>query len=92
MANELRWITGWFVSIIVSVYLFVDAPKHGKNKWLWAILGLLFGLFTFGIYLIKTGRKGLGWTVLIVSIIIYSIFILVYVFYFLLLMIGYSNV
>ncbi|MGM0816719.1 MAG: hypothetical protein ACQEUO_14565 [Bacillota bacterium] len=84
-------MTGWFVSIIVAIYLFVDAPKHGKNKWLWAILGLLFGLFTLGVYLIKTERKGLGWTVLIVSIIIYSIFILVYVFCFLLLIIGYSN-
>ncbi|MDM5297464.1 hypothetical protein QUF51_04800 [Bacillus pumilus] len=84
-------ITGWFVSILVAIYLLIDSPKNGKNKWLWAILGLLFGLFTLGIYLIKTGRKGLGWTVLIVSIIIYSIFILIYVFYFLLLIIGYSN-
>ncbi|AOZ87730.1 hypothetical protein BK049_02820 [Bacillus xiamenensis] len=87
----MSWITGWFVSIFVAIYLFVDAPKHGKNKWLWSILGLLFGLFTLGIYLIQTGRKGLGWTVLIVSILIYSIFILVYVFYFILLIIGYSN-
>ncbi|MCM3026062.1 hypothetical protein M3584_04080 [Bacillus safensis] len=88
---NVGWITGWFVSILVAIYLFIDAPKHGKNKWLWSILGLLFGLFAFGIYLIKTGRKGLGWTVLIVSIIIYVIVMLAYVFYFLMLIFGYSN-
>ena len=88
---NVKWITGWFVSILVAIYLFVDAPKHGKNKWLWAILGLLLGLFTLGIYLIQTGRKGLGWTVLIVSIFIYAIVILVFVLYFLMLVFGYSN-
>lgn len=88
---NVKWITGWFVSIIVAIYLFVDAPKHGKNKWLWAILGLLLGLFTLGIYLIQTGRKGLGWTVLFVSIFIYAIAILVFVLYFLMLVFGYSN-
>ncbi|WP_342502498.1 hypothetical protein [Bacillus sp. FSL R5-0397] len=88
---NVKWITGWFVSILVAIYLFVDAPKHGKNKWLWAILGLLLGLFTLGIYLIQTGRKGLGWTVLIVSIFIYAIAILVFVSYFLMLVFGYSN-
>ena len=88
---NVKWITGWFVSILVAIYLFVDAPKHGKNKWLWAILGLLLGLFTLGIYLIQTGRKGLGWTVLIVSIFIYAIAILVFVLYFLMLVFGYSN-
>ncbi|GAB1305344.1 hypothetical protein [Bacillus altitudinis] len=88
---NVKWITGWFVSILVAIYLFVDAPKHGENKWLWAILGLLLGLFTLGIYLIQTGRKGLGWTVLIVSILIYAIAILVFVLYFLMLLFGYSN-
>ncbi|MGD7063048.1 hypothetical protein ACQCU3_16290 [Bacillus altitudinis] len=88
---NVKWITGWFVSILVAIYLFVDAPKHGKNKWLWAILGLLLGLFTLGIYLIQTVRKGLGWTVLIVSIFIYAIAILVFVLYFLMLVFGYSN-
>ncbi|MGE6656566.1 hypothetical protein [Bacillus altitudinis] len=88
---NVKWITGWFVFILVAIYLFVDAPKHGKNKWLWAILGLLLGLFTLGIYLIQTGRKGLGWTVLIVSIFIYAIAILVFVLYFLMLVFGYSN-
>lgn len=92
MANELKWVIGWFVSIIVAIYLYVDAPKNGKNKWLWSILGLLFGLFTFGIYLIKTERKGLGWTVLIVSIIISSIVILLFIFMFLLLAKAYSKV
>lgn len=44
---NVGWITGWFVSILVAIYLLIDAPKHGKNKWLWSILGLLFGLFAF---------------------------------------------
>ncbi|MGE6630930.1 hypothetical protein [Bacillus sp. NPDC077027] len=87
----MKLITGWFVSILVAVYVFVDAPKHQKNKWLWAILGLLFGLFTLGIYLIKTGRKGFGWTVLVISILIYLVLITIFILYFLLLVWGYSN-
>ncbi|MFB8734012.1 hypothetical protein ACEQPO_08795 [Bacillus sp. SL00103] len=76
---------------LVAIYLFIDAPKHGKNKWLWSILGLLFGLFAFWDIPHQNRKKGLGWPVLIVSIIIYSIVIIVYVFYFLLLIFGYSN-
>ncbi|MFJ5963836.1 hypothetical protein [Bacillus sp. NPDC093026] len=51
--------------ILVAIYMFVDAPKNGKNQWLWSILGLLFGLFTLGIYFIKTKRTGRGWTILL---------------------------
>ncbi|MFB8734013.1 hypothetical protein ACEQPO_08800 [Bacillus sp. SL00103] len=34
-------ITGLFVSLAVAIYLWFDAPKHDKDKWLWAILGVL---------------------------------------------------
>ncbi|MFS0655975.1 hypothetical protein [Bacillus sp. 179-C3.3 HS] len=84
----MRLVTGWFVSVLVAIYLFIDAPKHKENKWLWGILGLLCGLFTLGIYLIRTSRKRIGWTVLIVSIIIYATAIVVFVIYFLFLAIG----
>ncbi|WP_173108308.1 hypothetical protein [Bacillus sp. KH172YL63] len=54
-------------NILIAVYLFIDAPKHHKNKWTWAILGILFSFITLGIYWIKTGKKVLGWVILIAS-------------------------
>ncbi|MGE6630931.1 hypothetical protein [Bacillus sp. NPDC077027] len=67
---------GWFVSITVAIFLYIDAPKHKKEKWLWAILGLIFGLLALGVYLIKTNRKGIGWLIIIFSTIVYVILIL----------------
>lgn len=64
-------LTGLFVSLAVAIYLWFDAPKHNKDKWLWAILGVLFSTIVLGIYLIKTERKGLGWTILILTILFY---------------------
>ncbi|WHY77417.1 hypothetical protein QNH20_25720 [Neobacillus sp. WH10] len=66
---------GLIVNIIIVIYLFLDAPKHNKSRWLWAILGLVFGLIALGIYLIQTGRKVLGWIITIVSILIYLLII-----------------
>ncbi|MFC7371105.1 hypothetical protein ACFQPF_05400 [Fictibacillus iocasae] len=60
---------GFVVNAIIAAYLFVSAPKYGKNKWLWAVLGFLFSYITLAIFLITTGRKGLGWTLLILGII-----------------------
>ncbi|MCA1060784.1 hypothetical protein LCL96_17865 [Rossellomorea aquimaris] len=57
------------LNILIAIYLFVDAPKHDKNRWLWGILGLLFSFITLGIYWIMTGKKVLGWIVLIAYII-----------------------
>lgn len=54
------------IQIAIAVYLFIDAPKHNKSRWLWAILGFIFGPITLGIYLIQTGRKRLGWFITIV--------------------------
>ncbi|WP_270182255.1 hypothetical protein [Alkalihalobacillus sp. CinArs1] len=61
-------IFSFLVPIIVAVYLAIDAPKHGKNPWLWGILGFLFTLLPLGIYLIKTDRKVAGWIFVVLSI------------------------
>ncbi|WP_040207088.1 hypothetical protein [Neobacillus jeddahensis] len=66
---------GFIIGIILAIFLFIDAPKHNKSRWLWAILGFIFGPIAVGIYLIKTGRKVLGWIVTIVSILLYIILI-----------------
>lgn len=58
----------FIINIIIAVYLFVDARKRGKNPWLWGILGLIFGAIVLGIYFIQTGRKGLGWVIVILAI------------------------
>jgi hypothetical protein len=66
---------GFIVGIIIAIYLFIDAPKHNKSRWLWAVLGFIFGPIALGIYLIKTGRKVLGWIITILAIIIYVLII-----------------
>ena len=71
----MKGLIGLIVNIIIVIYLFLDAPKHNKSRWLWAILGLIFGPIALGIYLIQTGRKVLGWIVTIVSILLYLLFI-----------------
>lgn len=59
---------GLLLSIAICIYLALDAPKYGKNPWLWGILGFIFGLITLGIYLIQTDRKTWGWILLILAI------------------------
>lgn len=59
----------YLFNILIAVYLFADAKKHGKNPWLWGILGLLFSFITLGIYWIITGKKLLGWLILIAYVI-----------------------
>ncbi|WP_077622781.1 hypothetical protein [Sediminibacillus massiliensis] len=66
---------GLVVSVIVAVYLAIDAPKQGKSPVLWAILGFIFGLLTLGIYFIKTGRTTIGWVLTIIIGIAYLIII-----------------
>ncbi|KUP04677.1 membrane protein [Bacillus coahuilensis p1.1.43] len=56
------------INVIITIYLFVDARKREKNSWVWGILGFLFGPIVLGIYYIQTGRKGLGWIIVILSI------------------------
>ncbi|QTM98890.1 hypothetical protein ERJ70_05995 [Sediminibacillus dalangtanensis] len=60
---------GLIISIAVTIYLVVDAPKHGKSPVLWGVLGFIFSLLTLGIYWIQTGRKVIGWILTIVIII-----------------------
>ncbi|WP_078546649.1 hypothetical protein [Litchfieldia alkalitelluris] len=67
---------GFILSIIIAIYLAIDAPKHEKSPWVWGILGFLFGPIVLGIYLIKTGRKVAGWIIVIISIILVLFIIL----------------
>lgn len=61
----------FFISVGIAIYLFVVAPTFGKSRWLWAIMGFIFGLIALGIFFIKTNRKVLGWILVIFSIIFY---------------------
>ncbi|MGF2614325.1 hypothetical protein FZC84_19475 [Rossellomorea vietnamensis] len=58
----------FIINIIIAIYLFVDARKRGKNPWLWGILGLIFGAIVLGIYFIQTGRKTLGWIIVVIAV------------------------
>ncbi|WP_226529245.1 hypothetical protein [Metabacillus niabensis] len=69
---------GFIISIIIAIYLAIDAPKHNKNPWLWGILGFLFGPIVLGIYLIVTGRKVAGWIILVISILLIILVILLF--------------
>jgi hypothetical protein len=64
-------VISFLLSLGIAIFLFVQAPKFGKNRWLWAILGFIFGFITLGIFFIKTGRKVLGWILVILSILLY---------------------
>ena len=70
----MEW-SGIFISIIIAVFLYIDAQKYNKRPWLWAILGFIFGPIALGIYLIQTGRKVLGWIITIVVGLGYVFFI-----------------
>lgn len=61
---------GFIISIVIAIYLAIDAPKHNRSPWIWGILGFLFGPIVLGIYLILTGRKVAGWIILIISILL----------------------
>jgi hypothetical protein len=62
---------GLFLRAGSSIYLYMEAPKHYKNRWLWSIFGLIFGLITLGIFFIKTDRKRLGWILTVISALFY---------------------
>ncbi|MDQ0231418.1 hypothetical protein [Metabacillus malikii] len=68
----------FIISVVIAIYLAVDAPKHNRNPWIWGILGLLFGPIVLGIYLIATGRKVAGWIILIISIILIVLVLLLF--------------
>ncbi|MEH7494004.1 hypothetical protein [Neobacillus niacini] len=68
---------GLALNIILTIYLVIDAKKHGKNPILWGVLGFVFGAIALGIYLIRTDRKLIGWIVTILSVIGYLALILI---------------
>ncbi|AZU64533.1 hypothetical protein [Neobacillus mesonae] len=70
---------GLVISVVIAIYLAIDAPKHNKRSWLWAILGLFFGPIALGIYLIQTGRKVLGWIILVVVGLLYIFLIFLFI-------------
>ncbi|OGV64514.1 MAG: hypothetical protein A2283_20810 [Lentisphaerae bacterium RIFOXYA12_FULL_48_11] len=39
-----------FLQIAVATWLFIKAKRDNKNKWLWALLGLGFGLLAVATY------------------------------------------
>ncbi|ULT56841.1 hypothetical protein L1999_28190 [Neobacillus drentensis] len=68
-------LIGFIISLAFAIFLFIDAPKHNKSRWLWAILGFIFGPIALGIYFIKTGRKVAGWIITILAILVYVVII-----------------
>ncbi|MQR97256.1 hypothetical protein EJV22_18820 [Fictibacillus phosphorivorans] len=68
MKKRLEILYVPLIQIAIAYYLFVQAPLYNKDRWLWAILGFVFSLFTLSIFLILTKRKALGWILLIVLI------------------------
>ena len=52
----------WLVLLAVALFsqgmwLFLDARKHGLNRWLWGILGLLNFPSSLLVYLLVRKRK-----------------------------------
>jgi hypothetical protein len=72
----LEFSLGLLISIAITIYLVIDAPKHNKSPVLWGILGFILGLLGLGIYLIVTDRKVLGWIIVALFIILVIIVIL----------------
>ena len=83
-------IIGFIICLAFAIFLYIDAPKHNKSRWLWAILGFIFGPIALGIYFIKTGRKVAGWIITILAILFYIVLIIVIVFAALLFANGFS--
>lgn len=54
MGMGLTWIV--IVQILVFVYLFLEAPQHGLDRWTWALVGLLFGFFAITVFMLRTNR------------------------------------
>jgi hypothetical protein len=74
----MEFSLGLIISLAIAIYLAIDAPKHNRSPWLWGILGFIFGPIVLGIYLIVTGRKVVGWIILVISILLILVFILLF--------------
>ncbi|MGG1685106.1 hypothetical protein [Pseudalkalibacillus sp. NRS-1564] len=64
---------GFIVNVVIAIFLFIDAKKQDKSSFFWAIIGLIFGPIVLGIYFIQTGRKGIGWLIVVLAVIWYII-------------------
>ncbi|TKD72082.1 hypothetical protein [Pseudalkalibacillus hwajinpoensis] len=64
---------GFIINVAIAIYLFVDARKRDKSAFIWAIVGLIIGPIVLGVYFIQTGRKTIGWVIVILAIIWYII-------------------
>jgi len=74
----VEYFLGLAISIAITVYMVIDAPKHGKSPVLWGILGFVLGLLGLGIYLIVTDRKVLGWIIIGLFILLVVVVILLF--------------
>lgn len=74
----MEYFLGLAISIAITVYMVIDAPKHGKSPVLWGILGFVLGLLGLGIYLIVTDRKVLGWIIIGLFILLVVVVILLF--------------
>lgn len=63
------------ISILMSMWLFREAKLRNENKFLWAILGLLFSFLAIGVFHLKHRNRIQGIVALIFGIVIYSIFV-----------------
>lgn len=61
------------ISILMSIWLFREAKLRNENKFLWAILGLLFSFLAIGIFHLKHRNRIQGIVALIFGVLIYSI-------------------
>ncbi|MBP2239664.1 TM2 domain-containing membrane protein YozV [Cytobacillus eiseniae] len=71
---------GLLISVAITIYLVIDAPKHNKSPVLWGILGFFLGFLGLGIYLVVTGRKVLGWIIIALFIAFIIIILLFFAF------------
>lgn len=85
----MEYSIGFLISIAITIFLVIDAPKHNKSPVLWGILGFILGFLGLGIYLIITGRKVLGWIFVVLFILFVIIILLLFIFAFSLIFSGY---
>lgn len=67
---------GLFINVVVAIALGFYAKKYDKSPILWGLLGLVFGLMAIGFFLIKIGKKLVGWIIVIITLILNIIYIL----------------
>ncbi|MEW9110339.1 MAG: hypothetical protein AB2374_13385 [Cytobacillus gottheilii] len=64
--------------VAIAIFLALNAPKYGKSPVLWGIFGFFFGILALGIYFVQTGKKVIGWILIIIFV---MIMILIVIFF-----------